>query len=178
MGKIITNIAFNYKSLIIFKERPRYCNVIGCKLTGLCLLFKQEDYRKISVERKGETNFFTSQVSVLFQLLSLTNVWLLRCYFRGVTRGGFHGFQVPPFGLWPWLKYKWKKITEPPFLNSVTDLRFEGKEKKINLKRDLRLYQGLQYYKNAKIGQIIQACIQQLFTYPILIVFYHLSCSI
>ena len=25
--------------------------------------YKQEDYRKITVERKGETNFFTSQVS-------------------------------------------------------------------------------------------------------------------
>lgn len=59
------------------------CNwVVFTNLTGLVLVFhgkksfkfvakyliiyiKQEDYRKITVERKGETNFFTSQVCEL-----------------------------------------------------------------------------------------------------------------
>ena len=31
---------------------------------GLCHSILQEDYRKITVERKGETNFFTSQVKL------------------------------------------------------------------------------------------------------------------
>ena len=34
------------------------------------IYIKQEDYRKITVERKGETRFFTSQVCEHGQLLS------------------------------------------------------------------------------------------------------------
>ena len=65
---------------------------------------------------------------------------------------GFQGFWNSLLGYGNGYYFKRKKVSETPFQNSARrDLRFEEKQKKINLKRHHMLYHGLQYYKGSTI---------------------------
>ena len=62
-ASLCVNFIIN-RSVFFFARRYRISSELSNSMSFLFLTFApiQEDYRKITVERKGETNFFTSEM--------------------------------------------------------------------------------------------------------------------